>query len=149
MRSSKANPLVRLILLSSALVLAGCGMPRIKSLESHASATTPDYPRDQKAAPVDPFGFAGIADGSGGRMAKTTYGAGSAGPDTGASEIYGMLDADELAGRKRLSTQELDLMPDPSAQNLRAPYLGSVYLSADGQVLDPGPLGVEKAATDR
>lgn len=146
MRSAVANKLVRLSALSLVIVLAGCHMPRIKSLESYQSATTPDPPRDLKAAPVDPYGYAGIADGSGGRMAKTTYGAGAKGEHIGASEIYGLLDAEELAARKRLSTEKLDLVPDPSAMNVRDPYLASVYLSATGQVLDLGPMKGAKSS---
>lgn len=77
------NHLPKLLGLSGlAMVLSGCGVVRFKGVESFHSATTPvqytsKLPDEQKAWKGDKYGFGGVANGSGGLKAQTSYGAGS------------------------------------------------------------------------
>jgi len=114
-----------LITATALCLLAGCEAPRVKSMESVQSATLNNPPRDFNKEPIDPYSWGGIAMATGGRDARTTYGAMSPGSEDGVDEVY-------LQGAKKTppanNTSTLYMVPDPRFENKAEQFLGSTYI---------------------
>lgn len=140
--------IVKVVAASAAVwLLAGCGQPRIKSMESAQAATMSNPPRDFKAAPLDPYSWGGIAMATGGRDSRTTYGALSPSGQDGVNEVY-LPGPNMQAPKPSDDTSKIYLVPDPRDENKAQQYVGSRYLDNEGNTIVDKP-GVINADPER
>lgn len=132
-----------------AWAIAGCEQPnRIKSRESILAATLTNPPRDFHHAPLDPYGYGGIAHATGGRDPKASYGALAPGEHEGETQIYRDLTPAEQSLRQKDDNSKVYGVPDPRNEKVVSQFLGSRYLGNEpDQIL--APAGAQRTPVTR